>query len=325
MKKNFLNRAKDSSPLLSEQRILEYLSKFDKAVVISMNSINNMQKHLLSIKTEIERVSRSEIHHFEIDENGIVFKIVIGESRINDIEFHNLMDEKFKDYKGYCFIVNAGISYMMYNGVIDSEIGGSLLRFRTMQEMNNIRKNVSNLREVFENFYSACKYQKIYSEICFESNGMIKAEIKEQELRNLLIQYLKQNVKGVQVQPEFCTDYNNDEESVDICLNDGIEMAIIEVKFSFSKKYYLGSTYYKLKDRIGDAMKQLDKYAKHLEKDNRQVHYAYVYMFYHNDMTEKEVSDDINNKYLELKDILSPAFHAIYKCTITNDMKYWGI
>ena len=323
-KTNFLDKAKDSNPLISEQRVLDSLAKLNKAVVISMDSKDNIQKYFLDIKSEVERASISDIHHFVIGDSGIVSTSIIGKSRIDDIEFHNLIDVTFKDYKGYCFIVNSGISYMMCDGIIDSEIGGSLLKFRTMQEIVNMKKNVCDLREVFENFYSACKYQKIYYDECFEASGKIRAEIKEQELRNILMKYLNQHVRG-EVQSEFCTDYVNDAESVDIYLNDGIETAIIEVKFSFAKSYYLGSTYYNLKKRVGDGISQLDKYAQHLEKDNRQVHYGYVYMFYCNNMTEKQISDDIDSKYNEMKSNLSPAFFSIYKCTITNNMQFWGV
>ena len=183
---------------------------------------------------------------------------------------------------------------------------------------------MSDLREVFENFYSACKYQKGFYEYCFENGRMIKAEIKEQELRNLLMKYLNQKVKG-DVQSEFCTDYYNDEESVDIYLNDGIERAIIEVKFSFEKKYYLGSTYYNFGKRVGAGMSQLDKYAKHLAKDKRQVDYGYVYMFYCNDMTEEQVKQEISDQQNELRENLSPDFYSIYKSTITNNMLQWAI
>ena len=137
------------------------------------------------------------------------------------------------------------------------------------------------------------------------------------------MKYLNLNIKGT-VQQEFCTDYENDEESVDIYLDDGIERAIVEVKFAFAKAYYLGSTYYNLKTRVGDGMGQLDKYALHLAKDNRQVHYGYVYMFHYNDMTKEQIEGDIKSRLSELESTLSPAFFSIYKRTITNDMRYWG-
>lgn len=260
----------------------------------------------------------------KLGENGIKSQSILGDGCINELEFHNLVDRKFKSYSGYCFIVNAGISYMMYNGEIDSTIEGCLEKTKTMQQLLKTKKNVCDLREVFENFYSACKYHKSYYEYCFDTNGLIKAEIKEQELRNLLQGYLNENVKG-DVQTEFCTDYYNDEESVDIYLNDGIHRAIIEVKFSFSKAYYNGSTHYCFITRIGDGMIQLDKYARHLAQGKRQVDFGYVYMFYCNDMTDQNVEQNIQIEYESLKPSLSSDFHSIYKSTITNNLRNWAI
>lgn len=323
MRSDFLQKAKNSNALISEQKILEYLSKLGKAVVISLDDLEFFSKHLLDIKLKIEKVSFSDLHHLKIDVDGIGFHEIIGKSSIKEAELHNLLDGKFNGYSGYCFIVNAGISYMMHGGVIDTSVEGSFMKIKTMQKLLDTKKNVSDLREVFENFCSACKYRKEYHEYCFDSNRMIKAEIKEQELRNKLMEYLDESVKG-EVQPEFCTDYYNDEESVDIYLNDGIERAIIEVKFSFKSTYYGGSTNYPFSTRVGDGMKQLDKYAIHLAQGKRQVEYGYVYMFYCNDMTEEEVKTKISNKYEELESTLSPAFFTIYKETITNNLRCWG-
>lgn len=323
MSSDFLEKAKNSNSLISEHKILEYLANLGKAVVITLDKLDYFSQNILDIKIEIERAACSDIHNFVIGENGIESKTVIGKSHINELEFHNLVDRKFKEYSGYCFVVNAGISYMMHNGEIDSSIEGCLLKTKTMQRLLNTKKNVSDLREVFENFYSACKYHKSYQQYCFDSNGMIKAEIKEQELRNLLQDYLNENVKG-DVQTEFCTDYYNDEESVDIYLNDGIQRAIIEVKFSFAKKYYSGNTYYPFAARIGDGMKQLDKYAKHLAQGKRQVDFGYVYMFYCNDFTDAKVEEKIQEKYDELKPKLSKDFFSIYKTTVTNNLRNWA-
>lgn len=324
MSSDFLEKAKTSNSLISEHKILEYLANMGKAVVISLDELDYFQQSLLEIKIEIEKAACSDIHHFVVGKNGIESQNIIGKSCINELEFHNLVDRNFKRYSGYCFIVNAGISYMMHGGEIDSSIEGCLLKTKTMQRLLNTKKNVGDLREVFENFYSACKYHKNYHEYCFNSNGMIKAEIKERELRNLLQEYLNENVKG-DVQTEFCTDYYNDEESVDIYLNDGIQRAIIEVKFSFKNTYYSGNTYYSFSTRIGDGMKQLDKYAKHLAQGKRQVDFGYVYMFYCNDLSDDEVEQKIQEKYDELKTQLSKDFFSIYKSTITNNLRNWAI
>lgn len=324
MSSDFFEKAKTSSSLISEHKILEYLANMGKAVVISLDELDYFQKSFLEIKLEIEKATRSDIHHFALGKEGIEVRNIIGKSCVNELEFHNLIDRKFKEYSGYCFVVNAGISYMMHGGEIDSSVEGCLLKTRTMQRLLNTKKNVSDLREVFENFYSACKYHNYYHDCCFDSNGMIKAEIKELELRNLLQAYLNENVKG-DVQTEFCTDYYNDEESVDIYLNDGIHRAIIEVKYSFKKTYYNGNTNYSFSTRIGDGMKQLDKYAKHLAQGKRQVDFGYVYMFYCNDFSDEEIRKKIGGKYEELKSQLSNDFISIYNGTITNNLRNWAI
>ncbi len=320
MSNDFLKKAKTSNSLISEHKILEYLSNMGKAVVISMEELDYFQKGFLEIKMAIERAACSDIHYFVLGEGGIKEQNVIGKSCIDDLEFHNLIDRKFKEYSGYCFVVNAGISYMMHGGEIDSSIEGRLSKTKTMQEILNTKKNVCDLREVFENFYSACKYHNYY--YCFDSNGLIKAEIKELQLRNLLQAYLNENVKG-DVLTEFCTDYYNDEESVDIYLNDGIQRAIIEVKYSFKNTYYNGNTCYPFEARIGVGMKQLDKYARHLARGNRQVDFGYVYMFYCNDLSEGEVLQIIQEKYEELQSQFSNDFFSIYKGTFTNNLHNW--
>ena len=320
---SFLEKAKSSSSLISEQKILYSISEMDKAVVITMDKLELFMAHFVDIKAAIEKLSRTEIFHLSIGDNGIEKNDSLAERTIDELEFHNLINEKFKNFRGYCFVVNSGISFMMLDSKIDSMVGGSLQKIKTMQELLNTKKNVSDLPEVFENFYSACKYKKLYYEECFDSCGKIKAVIKEQELRNILMRYLNSNVKG-EVSTEFCTDYENDEESVDIYINDGLERAIIEVKFSFKETYYLGNTCYSFETRVGDGLKQLDKYATHLAKDNRQVEYGFLYMFYRNDMTKDTIKQKIKNKYEELECVLSIHFKAIYKRTLVNDMKYWA-
>lgn len=322
MTNDFFSKVKDTNSLVSESKILEYLGQMHKAVVISLDNLDYFQKYFLDIKLSIENASASDIHHISVSEKGIDKCEVIEKRCINEAMFHNIIDNLFRDYSGYCFIVDSGISYMLLDGKIDPTIDISLSKTKTMQEKLKTQKNVENLREVFENFYSACKYQKVFYDLCFDSKHMIRAEIKEQELRNILLDYLNKNVKG-DIQTEFCTDYHNDEESVDIYLNDGVERAIIEVKFSFSSTYYCGKTIYPFPKRIGDGLLQLDKYARHLSQGSRQVEYAFLYMFYCNDSTEDEITTMIQTKLDELEKQLSDDFYSVYKDTITNNMKYW--
>ena len=61
-KTNFLDKAKDANSLLSEQRVLDSLAKLNKAVVISMKSKENIQKHFFEIKNKIKFHSRIPNH-----------------------------------------------------------------------------------------------------------------------------------------------------------------------------------------------------------------------------------------------------------------------
>lgn len=195
---------------------------------------------------------------------------------------------------------------------------------RTMQAKLDVLKPISGIREVFAHFIVECVYKKDNYNICFDYlSGKVKAEIKEQDLRNILLQYLEKNMRG-EVSVEFCTDYLNDEESVDIYIYDGCQRAIIEVKFSLPEKYYAGSTHYSITARTGDGIKQLDKYARHLAKDGRLVDFGYVYMFYMSDVKKETLMSRIDNKTNELLRGLSDELNSIFDGVEMNDMKCWG-
>lgn len=172
-------------------------------------------------------------------------------------------------------------------------------------------------------FLSRASETKTYYDMCFNENGKVKAEIKEQELRNILLQYLNKNMQG-EVAVEFCTSYVNDEESVDIYVNDGKQRAIIEVKFSLPEKYYEGATNYSLSQRVGDGIKQLDKYALHLAKDARLVDYGYVFVFYMSDLKTETICNRIDKKVAEVMQESSEELHSIFSGVETSDMKMWG-
>lgn len=231
---------------------------------------------------------------------------------------------KQKVAKGYCFIVDAGMQYLFVNGKVDENINSCFQKTRTMQAKLDVLKPISGIREVFAHFIVECVYKKDNYNICFDYlSGKVKAEIKEQDLRNILLQYLEKNMRG-EVSVEFCTDYLNDEESVDIYIYDGCQRAIIEVKFSLPEKYYAGSTHYSITARTGDGIKQLDKYARHLAKDGRLVDFGYVYMFYMSDVKKETLMSRIDNKTNELLRGLSDELNSIFDGVEMNDMKCWG-
>jgi len=318
---DFLTKAQDQSTnsFVSESKILERLYTLGKAVVITTTNLDYIAQNYASIRSVIEKLLNSKIWHLDIIEEGINTQKELCSRNIADCDFHNLVDSNFKSYKGYCFVMDSGIHYLLENGRISQAVEACLQRTQNMIEQLKLLYQLNRIEEVFDHFCVSCKHGLNYNK-CFDSNGIIYAHIKEQELRNMLLDYLRINMKG-SVQTEFCTDFENVEESVDIYLNDGIEEAIIEVKFSFQKEYYNGKTNYAFEQRVKAGFEQLDKYAKHLDKDGRQMHYGYLYIFYkRNDLNSENIAKIIEN---ELSNDLSAHFRSLYTNTITNDLGEW--
>jgi hypothetical protein len=318
----FLSKASETNCFISESKILSQLAGLGKAVIISMDHLEYFSLYFLTIKEEIAKLKQSQLYHIEIVNDGQYSINSLGDRNVNESQIINMVTERFKDYKGYCFIVDAGMQYL--NGKVDENINSCFQKTRTMQAKLDVLKPISGIREVFAHFIVECVYKKDNYNICFDYlSGKVKAEIKEQDLRNILLQYLEKNMRG-EVSVEFCTDYLNDEESVDIYIYDGCQRAIIEVKFSLPEKYYAGSTHYSITARTGDGIKQLDKYARHLAKDGRLVDFGYVYMFYMSDVKKETLMSRIDNKTNELLRGLSDELNSIFDGVEMNDMKCWG-
>ena len=320
----FLSKASETNCCISESKILSQLAGLGKAVIISMDHLEYFSLYFLTIKEEIAKLKQSQLYHIEIVNDGQYSINSLGDRNVNESQIINMVTERFKDYKGYCFIVDAGMQYLFVNGKVDENINSCFQKTRTMQAKLDVLKPISGIREVFAHFIVECVYKKDNYNICFDYlSGKVKAEIKEQDLRNILLQYLEKNMRG-EVSVEFCTDYLNDEESVDIYIYDGCQRAIIEVKFSLPEKYYAGSTHYSITARTGDGIKQLDKYARHLAKDGRLVDFGYVYMFYMSDVKKETLMSRIDNKTNELLRGLSDELNSIFDGVEMNDMKCWG-
>lgn len=321
--RDFIQQASESSSFLSESKILSQISSMGKAVIISMDDLSYFQKHYRNIKDLIEKTKVSNFLWITINSDGSYNEEKLGNPKeINQVTIINIVEEKLRTYKGHSFIVNDGIEFLYSDGKINEELDSCLEKNKKMQERLKILHPVSELNEVFEHFKINCRHKKEYYDECFSHDKVIKKEVKEQELRNILMKYLQNNMRG-EVSVEFCTDYLNDEESVDIYLNDGNQRAIIEVKFSFIKKYYEGKTFYNIFTRIEDGINQLNKYAIHLSKDSRLVDYGYVYMFYINDMAKSQIENKINEKIGVLKESFSSELHSIFEGVKINDMKAW--
>lgn len=323
-KELFLSKASETNCFISESKIISQLAGLGKAVIISMDKLEYFTLYFLKIKEEIVKLKQSQLYHIEIENDGQCSIKSLGNRDINESHIINLVTEKFKDYKGYCFIVDAGLQYLFVDGKVDESINSCFQKTKTMQEKLDILKPISRIREVFAHFIIECIYKKDNYNLCFDDvSKKVKAEIKEQDLRNILLKYLAKNMRG-EVSIEFCTDYLNDEESVDIYIYDGSQRAIIEVKFSLPEKYYAGSTHYSITTRTGDGIKQLDKYARHLAKDGRLVDFGYVYMFFMSDMKKETLKSHIDKKANETLRGLSDELNSIFDGVEINDMKCWG-
>lgn len=322
-KASFLARANESNSFISESKILSQLADMGKAVIICVDELQYFSEHFSKIKSTVEKVKKSRFYCITIDEYGKCEIEDLGNRKFSETAIVNLVQHKFKNYRGYCFVVDSGMQYLYSDGKMNENITSCLEKTKSMQERLKILNPVSNIKEVFAHFKVSCCYTEDYYNECFNEKKIVKKEIKEQKLRNILLEYLDKKMQG-EVSSEFCTDYMNDEESVDIYLNDGNERAIIEVKFSLPKKYYEGATNYSVTTRIGDGIQQLDKYARHLAKDARLVDYGYVYMFYISEMKEETVKKHIDKKTKEVMLGMSSELQSIFSGVELNNMKCWG-
>lgn len=320
----FLSKASETTSFISESKILSQLAKLNKAVIICVDKLEHFEKYFSQLKDKIESLRMSQLNIIRVNNDGSFIIEDCGSRTINEAAIMNMVNEKFSAYEGYCFVVDSGLQYLYSCGKINEEVNNCLQKTKSMQDKLDVLKPVAELKEVFAHFLIECTYRKdkYYHKFFDSDTGKVKAEIKEQELRNLLREYLNKKMRG-EVGVEFCTDYYNDEESVDIYINDGMERAIIEVKFSLPKKYYLGASNYPFSTRIHAGIIQLDKYAKHLAKDSRLVDYGYIYMFYMNDCDEAVMQREADNKYEEVYDIITNELKSIFSGIQLNDMKSW--
>ncbi|EGF21850.1 hypothetical protein HMPREF9395_0589 [Streptococcus sanguinis SK1058] len=318
----FLERASKIESVISESKLLDIFAEYNKVVVICTQSNLRITEQLNELLPEISYLPNAKIHCIDINESEFTSE-EISSCKISDSEFINMVLDISRKKNCIVYAVNEGIKLIAQNGVINTEVEACLAKTKTMQDQLNLLKPISELKEVFETFNVECQYKEYYYNKCFNSRGKIKAKIKEQELRNILLEFLRNKMKG-EVDIEYCTSIIRDEESVDIYLNDGQEQAIIEVKFSFLRSIYEGKSFYKLQDKCLLGIEQLDRYAKHLQEDNRIVEYGFVYMFFHNANNEQELLDveTYIHNYVDGK-TLSDAFYSIYQKIIFNNLALW--
>ena len=307
--------------LCSENKIFEILDRLKKAVIIHTLSLDFIQKQLDSLKQRIQVQKNSQIDLYEISRDSISVEN-LGNSSVSEAQIVNML-RKIPDYdKGYVFVICDGVKLFMLNGDFNESIKTCFMKTKTMNDMLGNYEPVSNLGKIFDLFQVECKHGT-YSDLVFlKKSKMIDGNVREQELRNILMKFLIKKVKGP-VLPEFCTDYEGDEESVDIYLDDAVNTAIIEVKFAFSKRYYEGGTHYSPKSRITMGHKQLDKYATHLAKDQRHIDYGYLYFYHRTSHDQDEINGIIRQACTEAGKTLSDDYRSLYTATVDNCLHAW--
>lgn len=324
MNSSFLELARKSpdASFASEAKILERLQTLKKSVIISADHTRHIEDYYLNIKTEIENQKTAYFFHYHVKSTGISnCEQLFRSAEMNEAELINYVVKTLNPNNKYVFVVDNGFRCLFVDGKVSTETDNCLSRYSTMKKELDSLVPISKLPYIFELYHFQCSHGLNYCD-CFGKDSKILPTIREQELRNFLLKFLITNVKG-SVQTEFCTDFENDEESVDIFLNDAKETAIIEVKFAFSKKYYAGKTHYNLEDRAKKGYQQLDKYAVHLAKDNRRIEYGYLYIFHMLDKSDDQVKSEVDQLFASIKDECSADFNSLYSGTCYNNMHEW--
>ena len=154
----FLSKASETNCFISESKILSQLAGLGKAVIISMDHLEYFSLYFLTIKEEIAKLKQSQLYHIEIVNDGQYSINSLGDRNVNESQIINMVTERFKDYKGYCFIVDAGMQYLFVNGKVDENINSCFQKTRTMQAKLDVLKPISGIREVFAHFIVECDY-----------------------------------------------------------------------------------------------------------------------------------------------------------------------
>ena len=321
---DFLKRAKDDSSIsfLSETKLIELLQNLKKAIILSSDSLDAIQIAYSEVKKAIEAQRTSLMVHYHVKNDCSFTQKNLTSSSDSEVSVLNIAKEACgSGYMGFVFVVYNGFQCLVHNGKYSEEVESCFMRTETSKKKLGVLSPVSALPTVFGFFMVECAQGRFIDE-CFGADGLIKDSILEQSLRNILLHYLREKMQG-HVQSEFCTDFVNDEESVDIYINDGRESAIIEVKFAFANNYYAGKTFYRVADRAKTGYEQLNKYTLHLAKDNRRIEYGYLYIFHMLDETEEDIIMSVNSVYKELENELSKELLSVYSETIYNNMHKW--
>lgn len=316
---NFLDTISEISSFTNESSMLQSIYGLQKNVILYVNDKRILSKYWLKIKKFIVMIPYTDFVFIELDVLGSINQKKLNFNGDVNIELINYMNNNFKDSIGYYFVAHReGIHFLYRNGEIDRNVESVLETKVKMEKLLQTKFPLEKIEDVFYEFSAYCK-SSAAKDFFVSENNKIKASIKEQELRNCLMNYLNKNINGTARQ-EFCTDSTNDEESVDICISDTKQTAIIEVKFAFSKKFYEGMTFYNYLNRTELGLSQLNRYLNNLHKDKIIVDYAYLYMYVALEENIDQVKMKQEDKLADVRTKFTPIFNSSFKKIITHNL-----
>lgn len=125
-KDSFLSRASESNSFISESKIVTSLAEMEKSIIISMEKLSYFSMYYMQMKEVIENAKKAQLHHINITSEGICEVNDLGNREMSETDIINLVAEKFKDYSGYCFVVDSGMQYLYVDGKMDGSIKSCL-------------------------------------------------------------------------------------------------------------------------------------------------------------------------------------------------------
>lgn len=278
----------------------------------------SIKKNYVAIEEKIQSLKRSSFYVIEafIDRVDIVQEIA-GELKS---EMANNLLNKYTE-RETVYLLNGDNVALMCNG---KRIENDLTSYYTKREMAQklgLLKPITYLKAVFEHFKIDCYFDSYYRENTFNGET-IKSEINENELRNYLLEYLNKIMRGT-VRSEHITDISNPKEACDISVNDGTQIAFIEVKYARNEKYIDDSKSSRsIKNCLDSGFDGMEKYILHTTNNGVVVNYIFLYIFCAIKKSEEEI-ERCSEEYCQSKEIskeLESAFNGI----VVNDMNKWG-
>lgn len=321
---DFLSSVSSISENRAEYAILTelYFKCDNKIFLFELTDLCQVKFEYLNIIEFINQNYKSfELGKFVLNQGKLDYHLVQEKSgrSIKDTELFNIAIKISRDNNSYVLVRANQALVLIYKGEFDPEFKNIFADKQALIESNKNKCDINELELVFENFHSERKYRGCD----YIARDKVKDTISEQLLRNRLIDFLEKATK-LHIVPELCTSKDNDEESVDIgVIDSNNEVAIIEVKY-FVKKGLFEDPQKEAysKSRFRDGYEQLNRYCKHLNKDNYKLHSAFLYMFYaHSDSLELicEAAEQYCKKFIN-DTTCDEAFKNHYKSTICDNI-----